>query len=181
MEPIITRFSMATRRLAAPGLAVSGVVMIVLMIVTLVDAGFRYFVGRSVYWLWPLSELLMVALAFGVMALVTGNEEHLKADIFFQRFPRTAQRLVDLIGTLAGLALFVPLTWVGFFRTLQTAEEGVYHSGASFIPLWYSVGFVTAGSFAASVVLIGNLLQICFGSYDRAATRPAEGAESEEE
>jgi TRAP-type C4-dicarboxylate transport system permease small subunit len=95
-----------------------------IMVLTAVDVSGRKFLSASVPGSLELTELLMVAVIFAGLPLVSLHGEHVVFDSLDRWLPRAVQRaqqaLVDLLcaGLLAGLA------WIMWSKGVQMAEYG---------------------------------------------------------
>lgn len=80
------------------------------VVVIVVDVIGRYF-GSPLSGARDISQMAMVVLVFGAMALCDRLGGHISVDIFESSFPRIIIRLGDIIAPLLGAAIFGVIAW----------------------------------------------------------------------
>mgnify|MGYP000618884184 CR=1 FL=1 len=84
--------------------------LIVEVVVILVDVTGRYF-GSPLTGAQDISQMAMVIVVFGGMALCDRMGGHVAVDIFERYFPRGFNRAVDILSALIGAVIFLALAW----------------------------------------------------------------------
>jgi TRAP-type C4-dicarboxylate transport system permease small subunit len=92
----------------AGGVAVFGEVAVILT-----DVVGRQF-GRPLAGARDLSQMLMVLVVFGGMALCARRGGHIVVDVFERSFPPWLNRLTDVVGAAAGAVIFLAIAWALF-------------------------------------------------------------------
>ena len=87
------------------------------VVVILVDVIGRYF-GAPLKGAQDISEMAMVVLVFGAMALCDKVGGHISVDLFENAMPRWMVRSGDIASALIGAAIFLGIAWT----TWQSAE-----------------------------------------------------------
>lgn len=102
----------------------AGVALFAIMMLTFVDVGGRKFFDSSLPGALELTELLMVAVIFAALPLVSLRGEHVTFDSLDMLLPagfrRVQQALVDLV--VAAMLIF--LAWLMWGHAVQMAEYG---------------------------------------------------------
>lgn len=80
------------------------------VVLILTDVTGRYF-GRPLAGAQDMSQMAMVLLVFGAMALCDRQGSHIAIDIFEARYPRWLNLSADIISALLGAIIFLGLAW----------------------------------------------------------------------
>lgn len=110
MLPAVRRFADGLIGLSA---ALGALGLLFEVVVVLVDVTGRYF-GLPLRGAQDLSQMTMVALVFGAMALCDRLGGHIAVDIFEARFPRWLNRFADVASALIGVLIFAGIAWAVF-------------------------------------------------------------------
>ena len=86
------------------------------VVVILIDVTGRFF-GAPLHGAQDVTQMAMVVLVFGGMALCDRQGGHIAVDLFEHSFPRWLNRLGDVVASLLGAAIFVAIAWT----TLESA------------------------------------------------------------
>ncbi len=105
--PILRRYADGLISLSAT-IGALGLMFEVLVIV--VDVTGRYF-GRPLLGAQDLTQMAMVILVFGGMALCDRLGGHIAVDVFEPRFPPWLNRLGDVASALLGAVIFLLIAW----------------------------------------------------------------------
>lgn len=89
------------------------------------------------------SELMLVVI-LAPLPLVTAMREHIAVTIFTERLRGAPRRVLDILGHLAGLALFGVLAWAFAVMLAGSWATGEYYEGFLRIPHWIGHAFATA-------------------------------------
>ena len=96
-------------------LAAAGVGALMLaIVVVMADVLTRKSLGFSIRGTIDLTQLAQMACAFLALPYVFLRESNVSVEVFADRLPRRAQRLVRLIAALITLALMLAITWYSF-------------------------------------------------------------------
>ena len=102
----------------------SAVVLFAMMMITAVDVGGRYLFNRPIAGGFELTEILLAALIYCGLPLVSARREHIVIDTFDPLFSRRLKRGLDMVAevvcavALAGVGLLI------FIRANRVAEYG---------------------------------------------------------
>ena len=101
----------------------------------------------------------MIAAAFLPLGHVTLRNEHVTADLFFDRLPRAGQRIVrifvDLL-FLAYLSVFVWQSWVSAMRRTESGE--VWEIFGGYLPVWPTRWFLPVAGAAMILSLAARMI-----------------------
>lgn len=130
-------------------------VMFCLMLLTCVDVIGRYFFNRPVWGGFELTEMLLAALIFAGLPLVTLRDDHVTVDLFDPIVPDRLFRFQHAIACAIGCACTGYLAWRLWLRAEQLGGAGettaVLKIGAAW--LGYAMSVLMAFTAVALVVL----------------------------
>jgi len=126
-----------------------------LMLLTCVDVVGRYFFNKPVMGGFELTEMLLAALIFAGLPLVTLRGEHIIVDILDPVTPDWLFRVQHLVATLLGAACTAYLAWRLGLRADELASRGETTSQLGFRIAWlaWAMSFLM-GLTAAALVLV---------------------------
>jgi TRAP-type C4-dicarboxylate transport system permease small subunit len=129
----ISRFS---RWVTLPLGGVGGAVVFVLMAMTVVDIVLRKVSGQGIAGVIEYSEVLLVVAVFLSIAAAQANGYHVATTGFTSRLPRTARRIIELIGALAGAVIIVAMVFVAANAAWVSFQTGEYRMGIAHVVVW---------------------------------------------
>jgi TRAP-type C4-dicarboxylate transport system permease small subunit len=147
---------------------IAAIFMFVIVTVVFADVVMRYVFNRPFSWAYDLISLYIMAGVFFLSLSGTyAVNGHISVDILLPRFAPAIQRLCIIISNLVGLAIFIPITWLGYLRALDNFSSGDVLAGAIPWPTWASAAFVPAGcgilALRLAVHLIANTASLLTG------------------
>jgi TRAP-type C4-dicarboxylate transport system permease small subunit len=148
--------------------AVAAAFMFAIMIIVFSDVVMRYVFNRPFSWAYDLISLYIMAGVFFLSLSGTyAVNGHISVDILLPRFSAIIQRVCVIISNLVGLAIFIPITWLGYQRALDNYVSGDVMAGAIPWPTWASAAFVPIGAgilaLRLAVHLIANTASLLTG------------------
>ena len=102
----------------------SAVVLFAMMLITAVDVGGRYLFNRPIQGGFELTEILLAALIYCGLPLVSARREHIVIDTFDPMFSRTVKRGLDMIAEVVCAVALAGVGWLIFLRANRVAEYG---------------------------------------------------------
>src|SRR5262245_22678539 len=143
-------------RVVVPALGLLAAALIFcLMLLTCVDVVGRYFFNKPVLGGFKLTEMLLAALIFAVLPLVTLRGEHIIVDILDPVTPDWLFRVQHLVATLLGAACTAYLAWRLGLRADELASRGETTSQLGFRIAWLAWAMsLLMGLTAAALVLV---------------------------
>jgi TRAP-type C4-dicarboxylate transport system permease small subunit len=149
----MSRFDRAVA--AALGL-VAAALLFCLMALTCVDVVGRYFFNRPVQGGFEMTELLLAALIFAGLPLVTLRSEHVMVDLLDPVTPDWLFRIQHVLATLLGAACTAYLAWRLGLRAEELAARGETTSQLGFPIAWlaWAMSALMALTAAALVVVM---------------------------
>lgn len=106
---LITLDKFAARLIALAAL-IGTIGLVAEVVVILIDVIGRYF-GSPLRGAQDVTQMAMVVLVFGGMALCDRQGGHIAVDIFERSMPRWANRLGDILSALLGATIFLGIAW----------------------------------------------------------------------
>jgi TRAP-type C4-dicarboxylate transport system permease small subunit len=119
---------MALKRFASAlqtGLGVtSAAVLFLMMAITAVDVAGRYVLNMPLKGGFEMTELLLAALIYCGLPLVSWRREHIVIDTFDSLFPPRLKRALDIVAEVICAATLAGVGYVIFVRAVRVAEYG---------------------------------------------------------
>jgi TRAP-type C4-dicarboxylate transport system permease small subunit len=140
----MSRFS---RWITLPLGGVGGAVVFVLMALTVVDIVLRKMSGQGVAGVVEYSEVLLVVAVFLSIAAAQVSGFHVATTGFTSRLPRTARRIVELTGALAGAVVIAAMVFVATNAAWVSFQTGEYRMGIAHVVVWPARAAVAVGLF----------------------------------
>lgn len=136
------------------GLA-TGSLLAFMTLLTTVDVVGRYLFNRPLRGAFELTEVLMAALIFAALPLVTLRSEHIAVDLLDLWIPARARRLQRTLVELVCASVVAVLAWVMFGQARQTALDGLQTDALRLplAPILY---------FGATAILVSALIHLVF-------------------
>lgn len=131
-------------------------VLFAMMLLTCADVAGRYFLNRPIIGGFELTEMLLAALIFTALPLVTLRNEHVTVDLFDSVTPARLLRIQHLIASLIGALCTAYLAW-----RLGVRAESMLAAGQTTAQLHFTIGWLTYGMAvmmgltAAALVVVG--------------------------
>jgi TRAP-type C4-dicarboxylate transport system permease small subunit len=121
--------------------------MFAIMIIVFSDVIMRYAFNRPFSWAYDLISLyIMAGVFFLSLSSTYAVNGHINVDILLPRFSGFVQRLCIIISNLVGLAIFIPIAWLGYQRALDNFVSSDVMAGAIPWPTWASAALVPIGA-----------------------------------
>ena len=112
-------------RAVAPALGVfAALVLFAMMLLTCADVVGRYFLSRPIFGAFELTEMLLAALIFAGLPLVTLRNEHVTVDVFDSITPDWLFRIQHVIACALGLLSTGYLAWRLWLRAVNMDAAG---------------------------------------------------------
>jgi TRAP-type C4-dicarboxylate transport system permease small subunit len=142
--------------LAAKGMDIAGIVVLVLMmLLTVADVFLRYVFNRPIVGSTEITEYMMACLVLGI-PLTTLTGKAITMDLVVERLPKRIQAVFDSITNAVGLVAMVFLSWQ-LFREMANAKAVGLSSSILYIP---SYPFYAVMGFALALLNIAIFVNI---------------------
>lgn len=131
--------------------------LVAMMLLTVADVLLRKFTGRSILGAGEITEMLMVVMVFGALALCEAEDGHIRIDFAMKAVGPRARFLLDAVTQLLSGLLFGAMAWAAFRRAsgLRQWREVTVDLG---MPLYPFVYIAAAGCALTAVVLLRKSL-----------------------
>lgn len=98
-------------------------------------------VTRAVFsWSLPDAEIfvrdLMIASIILPLASVTASRTHIAVDVFVNLMPQSWSRYFNLLGSVVGFLVLLPIAWGGYTAFMSVWQDGSYFYGEFDFPEW---------------------------------------------
>ena len=104
--------------------AISATVLFLMMLLTAVDVAGRYLVNRPVVGGFELTEMMLAALIYCGLPLVSKRREHIVIDTFDTFMSKRVKRGFDILADMVCTVALAGLSWLLFQRALRVAQYG---------------------------------------------------------
>ena len=104
--------------------AISGAVLFVMMMITAVDVAGRYLFSKPLAGGFELTEMMLAALIYCGLPLVSKRREHIVIDTFDTFMSRPVKRGFDMLADAVCTVALAGLSWLLFRRAIRVAEYG---------------------------------------------------------
>jgi TRAP-type C4-dicarboxylate transport system permease small subunit len=144
-------------RAVAPVLgAAAAVVLFALMVLTCTDVIGRYFLSQPVYGAFEMTEMLLAALIFAGLPLVTLRNDHITVDVLDPITPDWAYRMQHVVACVLGAVSTGYLAWRLWIRAamLHAAGETTAQLKFKLAYLTYAMSILMALTALTLVLLI---------------------------
>jgi len=144
-------------RAVVPALGgVAAALMFCMMLLTCIDVVGRYFFNKPVTGGFELTEMLLAALIFAGLPLVTLRGDHITVDLFDPFTPDWLFRIQHALASLIGAACTGYLAWCLWLRAVALDRAGETTSQLQFKIAWlaYAMAILMALTAAALVVTL---------------------------
>ena len=144
-------------RVVAPALGVcASLVLFAMMALTCADVIGRYFFSRPIFGGFELTEMMLAAMIFLALPLVTLRNEHITVDVFDAITPDWLFRLQHIVACVIGMLSTGYLAWRLWIRatTLYTAGETTAQLKIKLGYLGYSMSILMALTAVALFVVM---------------------------
>ena len=102
----------------------SAVVLFLMMCITAVDVAGRYLFNRPIAGGFELTEILLAALIYCGLPLVSARREHIVIDTFDPLFSQRLRRILDMVAEVVCAIALAGVGWLIFLRAGRVAEYG---------------------------------------------------------
>lgn len=155
----MSRASSILRGLSVAIMAISGLVLIAMMLLVSADVVAATFLGGPIQ---NVIEIVAYYMMVGIVFLPLGSTElrddHIKTDILMQKLPRRARLICQALVGLAGVAMLGVLAYVSFGKAMQATQRGEMMMGTTMIQIWPSRWILLIGiAFFLICVIFGTL------------------------
>ena len=104
--------------------AISGTVLFVMMMITAVDVAGRYLFSKPLAGGFELTEMMLAALIYCGLPLVSKRREHIVIDTFDTFMSKRVKRGLDILADIVCAVALAGLSWLLFRRAIRVAEYG---------------------------------------------------------
>jgi TRAP-type C4-dicarboxylate transport system permease small subunit len=117
------------------------------MLTVCVDVSLRFFLNKSVSWVLPLCEYILLYIPFLAASSVLKEDRHIRIDIMLMRLSPIQRKIAKLISSILGFCVLATLTYYGSYVTLDFYERGVLTISYLKIPEFLVVMIIPIGCF----------------------------------
>jgi TRAP-type C4-dicarboxylate transport system permease small subunit len=134
-------------------------ILVVMMLLTVADVLLRSFLNRPILGTVELTENLMVALGFLMLAWCARNQGNIRVDLAVGRLPYRVRTSIDSITCFFSLFIFSIITWQGALELGEAWRSGEA-TNILRTPIYPFYAALVAGSGILCLVLLANLIQL---------------------
>jgi len=103
---------------------ISAIVLFAMMMITAIDVAGRYLFSKPLAGGFELTEMMLAALIYCGLPLVSKRREHIVIDTFDPLMSKRVKRGLDVVADIVCAATLAGLGWLLFRRAVRVAEYG---------------------------------------------------------
>lgn len=127
-------------------MVVAAALMLAIMLIVVADVFMRYMLNRPFSFTYDLVGLYLLAGLFFLSLSDTFRvRAHVSVDILVQHLGPAGRHLSEVVACLAGLPVFIAMTWLGWERAWDNWVSNDVLAGAIAWPTWASAVLVPIG------------------------------------
>lgn len=132
----------------------SGVIIVIVMLVTGYDVIMRYVFAQPLEWSLPVCMLGLVIIVMFAVPNIAAQRSHIAMDLFYRKFSARGKLVADIITNTATLlfSIVVGLTAAG--ASANFLAGGLRTSGNFNLPVWIDYAVVAVGLLVLALVVI---------------------------
>ena len=129
-------------------------VLMALMLLTCADVAGRYLFNSPVWGAFELTEMMLAALIFAALPLVSLRNEHVTVDLFDPVTPDWVLRIQHVVACLIGFACTAYLAWRLWIRAGNLLAAGETTAQLKLTMAWLAYGMALLMALSAVAMLI---------------------------
>jgi TRAP-type C4-dicarboxylate transport system permease small subunit len=136
----------------------AGGLLAAMMLLTVSDVFFRYFLRKPILGTTEITESMMACLAFFALAWCAAQQSHLKVDLVMSRFSPKVQAIVDSMTSLAGICIVALIAWRSLIEGFAVKQLNIISSLVK-IPAFPFYYVVALGCAVLCLVMMTQVIQ----------------------
>ena len=154
---VLTAAGRLLNRVAATLAWVAAAVLVLLVLLTVADVGFRYFLASPIRGAHELTQIMMLAIVMLSLAFCEAQGGHIRVDVLDGVLGPRGRYLCDLATALLGAAA---LAAMGHRAVLRALDAWEYEDASSFleIPLWPHYALIAFGILVFALAILTRAL-----------------------
>ena len=141
------------------GAALSGALVLTVMLVTSVKVVFRYLLRQGLIGVDQLSGLLLLYITFLGAAWVLRRDGHVTIDLLVGRLGPGARRRLDVVNSLVGAAICFVLAWYGTLEVVDSWRRGILIPAEIELPRVVNLVVIPLGSLFLALQFVRQALR----------------------
>ncbi|MDE0028661.1 MAG: TRAP transporter small permease [Deltaproteobacteria bacterium] len=133
------------------GAALSGALLVAVMLLTSVKVFFRYGLREGLLGVDQISGTLLVYIAFLGAAWVLRREEHVTIDLLVTRLRPATRRWLTCANSVVGALICLVVAWYGTVEAVTSWQRGILIPAEIEIPRVINLGVIPLGCFLLSL------------------------------
>ena len=117
------------------GVILSGVIILLMMVITSIDTLLRQVLGRPISGVYELESMMLVGVVYFGLSFIQSKRGHIRMDIISVRLPASGQMVLQLLGDAIFLVVMVLITWQMGLQAWNAWVTGDYLAGVVHFPL----------------------------------------------
>ena len=136
---------------------VSGFIVLGVTLAIVYEVAMRYLFNQPTIWVTESSELVLVVIAFLVLAYTLQTDGHVAVTVLKERFSEKGQNRLQIFSSIVALFFAGTLTWFSTVTAWEALHEKEIYSLTLPIPLFPFRVFIPIGSFLLCIALLIRL------------------------
>lgn len=124
-----------------------GVLVAFVMLIVCAEVVMRYFVGRSIIWVFEVTEYSLLFMTFLAAAWLLKKEGHVSIDLLLNRLSPKPRAMVNIITSIIGAIVCLVVAWYGSVVTVELLQQGEHQATIVEPPSFILYVVIPVGSF----------------------------------
>lgn len=134
--------------------AISGVIIVIVMLVTGYDVIMRYIFAQPLEWSLPVCMLGLVIIVMFAVPNIAAQRSHIAMDLFYRKFSARGKLVADIITNTATLLFSIVVGITAAGASANFLAGGLRTSGNFNLPVWIDYTVVAVGLLVLALVVI---------------------------
>lgn len=133
---------------------ISGIIIVIIMLVTGFDVIMRYIFAQPLAWSLPVSMLGLVIIVMFAIPNIAAQRSHIAMDLFYRKFSARGRLVADIITNTATLLFSIVVGLAAAGASANFLAGGLRTSGNFNLPVWIDYAVVAVGLLVLALVVI---------------------------
>lgn len=133
---------------------ISGVIIVIVMLVTGYDVIMRYIFAQPLEWSLPVCMLGLVIIVMFAVPNIAAQRSHIAMDLFYRKFSARGKLVADIITNTATLLFSIVVGTTAAGASANFLAGGLRTSGNFNLPVWIDYTVVAVGLLVLALVVI---------------------------
>lgn len=135
----------------------AGILVIFAMLAVCTDVSLRFFWNYPIVWVYEITELSLLFIAFLGTTWLLKKGGHVRVDIILVRVSQRTQELLGMVSSIIGILICLVLVWYGIQVSWQFTAEGISDPTILELPKGPILIIIPLGSFLLLIQFLRSI------------------------